>query len=128
MKRILLVEDDPVGALVLTDFLTAHGYRVSYARTGAEGAARFQVEKPDMMLIDVMLPRKNGFELCFEVKRTEHGRGMPVILMSAYYRDEDHAQKYKDELRAQAYFVKPFDLKSMLSRIQELLGETPVTH
>ena len=84
--------------------------------------AEFERVSPDAMLVDVMLPKRSGFEVCFEVKRTEKGRNMPVMLMSAVYRDEDHARKYaREDLRAQAYLVKPFDMKAMLTELETLL-------
>ena len=124
MKMIVLVEDATVSAMVLEDFLGANGYAVTRAKNGVEGVERFEKDQPDLLLVDVMLPRKNGFEVCFEVKRTERGRHTPVLLMSAFYRDEDHGAKYAHEgLRADAYMVKPFDMQQMLARIRELLAE-----
>lgn len=123
MKKILLVEDDPVSSMVLGDFLEANGYAVSVAKNGLDALTQFERESPDALLVDVMLPKRSGFEVCFEVKRTEKGRNTPVILMSAVYRDNDHAQKYaRDDLRAEAYLVKPFDMKAMLSELETLLA------
>lgn len=124
MKKILVVEDDPVNAMILGDFLSAHGFEVSVARNGNEGVEMFHIEHPDLMLVDVMLPKKNGFEVCFEVKRTPHGRRMPLVFMSAVYRDEEHARSYVEkDLHADGYVTKPFDLGSMLSRVNTLLDE-----
>lgn len=124
MKTILIVEDDPINVLVLYDFLTAHGYRATVARNGPDGVERFHTDKPDLMLIDVQLPRKNGFEVCFEVKRTEHGKSMPVVLMSAVYKDVEHAERYSREgLAAQAYLVKPFELTTLLDQVYALIGK-----
>ncbi len=123
MKKILLVEDDPVSSMVLGDFLEANGYEVQFAKNGVDAIAQFERDSPDAMLVDVMLPKRSGFEVCFEVKRTEKGRRMPVILMSAVYRDQDHARKYcRDDLRAESYLVKPFDMKAMLRELQTLLA------
>lgn len=122
MKKILLVEDDPVSAMVLGDFLEANGYDVTLAKNGVDALTEFERVTPDAMLVDVMIPKRSGFEVCFEVKRTEKGRSTPVILMSAVYRDQDHAQKYaRDDLRAEAYLVKPFDMKAMLAQLETLL-------
>ncbi|MBP7685565.1 MAG: response regulator [Deltaproteobacteria bacterium] len=122
MKKILLVEDDALSSMVLGDFLEAHGYDVSFAKNGVDALTEFERVSPDAMLVDVMLPKRSGFEVCFEVKRTEKGRNMPVMLMSAVYRDEDHARKYaREDLRAQAYLVKPFDMKAMLTELETLL-------
>ena len=122
MKKILLVEDDAVSSMVLGDFLEAHGYDVSFAKNGVDAITEFERVSPDAMLVDVMLPKRSGFEVCFEVKRTEKGRNMPVMLMSAVYRDADLANKYAEDLRAQAYLVKPFDMKAMLSELESLLA------
>jgi DNA-binding response OmpR family regulator len=123
-KTILVVEDDPVNGLVLLDYLTAHGYRVLLAKTGPDGVAAFQRDKPDMVLVDVLLPRKNGFEVCFDIKRSERGRDVPLVLMSAIYKDVEHAEGYaKNDLGAQGFLVKPFELTDLLGRVKSLIGE-----
>lgn len=122
-KRILVVEDDVTSARVLRDYLEAHGYAITVASNGADGLERFTREQPDLMIVDVALPKKSGFELCFDVKRTPHGQTMPVLLMSAVYRDTDHAKAYATEsLRAEDYLAKPFELQVLLARVEALLG------
>jgi CheY-like chemotaxis protein len=124
MKKILVVEDDPVNAMVLRDFLEANGYAITVAKSGPEGVKRFREVKPDLAIVDVLLPRANGFEVCFEIKRTAEGKATPLFLMSAIYKDIAHAEAYaKTGLRAQAYFVKPFDLESLLSHVQLFVGD-----
>lgn len=123
-KTILVVEDDPVNGLVLLDFLEAHGYRVCLSKTGPDGVAAFAKDQPDMVLVDVLLPRKNGFEVCFDIKRTERGRSTPVLLMSAIYKDIAHAEGYvRNELGAQGFLVKPFELSDLLTQVRSLIGE-----
>lgn len=125
IKKVLIVEDDPVNARMLSDYLSAHGYATSLAMSGVEGLDKFYSEKPDLMLIDVLLPRKNGFELCFEVKRTEQGKSTHVLLMSAVYKDVLHAEKYsKYDLSAEAFLPKPFELSELLSRVRSLVGDS----
>ncbi|MFO0760609.1 MAG: response regulator transcription factor [Byssovorax sp.] len=124
MKKILVVEDDPVNAMILRDFLHAYGYDLTVATTGLAGLSRFHEEKPDLAIVDVMLPKLNGFEVCFEMKRSAHGKNTPVFLMSAIYKDLAHAEIYaKRDLKAEAYLVKPFDLRDLLSEVQRFLGE-----
>ncbi len=123
MKRILVVEDDPTSARVLRDLLSAHGYEVSLATTGPEGIERFDRERPNLVLIDVMLPRKNGFEVCFELRRSEHGKQTPVILMSAVYTDGEHARRHGSDVGASAYLVKPFALSTLLEHVHACIGE-----
>jgi DNA-binding response OmpR family regulator len=123
LTKILVVEDDPINGLVLLDFLTAHGYKTSLARTGPDGVAAFEKDQPDMMIVDVLLPMKNGFEVCFAVKRSPRGRDVPVLLMSAVYKDVEHAESYaKEGLAAQGFIVKPFELTDLLERVHALVG------
>jgi len=123
MKRVLVVEDDPLSLNIVTTFLRAHGYDILIARTGQQALDVFGMDHPDLMVVDVQLPRKNGFEVCFEVKRTDKGKTTPVILMSAVYTDEEHAGRYAEELSADGYFVKPFPMKTLLGRVRDLIGE-----
>jgi DNA-binding response OmpR family regulator len=124
MKKILIVEDDPVSSQALSDYLTANGYFTSVARTGPEGVESFATESPDLMLVDVQLPLKSGFEVCFDVRQTAHGRHIPILLMSAVYTNTDHAKPYAERgLGVQDYLVKPFSMRAMLQRVQSLLGD-----
>ncbi len=122
MKKILVVEDDPVNQMILLDFLAANGYETVAASSGPEGIERYDLEAPDLCLVDVQLPRKNGFELVREIK----GRGTktPVLLMSAVYNDADQSTRTVQlGTLADGYLTKPFDLVSLLSQVRKLLGE-----
>lgn len=123
MKKILVVEDDPINATIVGDFLTSNGYVVAVARNGVQGIEMCESEQPDMMLVDVMLPRRNGFEVCFEVKRTERGRDIPLVLMSAVCRDDEDVTRYSREgLHVDAYLNKPFSLARLLAQVQSSIG------
>jgi DNA-binding response OmpR family regulator len=122
VKKILVVEDDPVNQMILMDFLAANGYQTVAASTGPEGIDRYDHESPDLCLVDVQLPRKNGFELVREIK----GRGAqtPVLLMSAVYNDADQSTRTVQlGTLADGYLTKPFDLVELLSQVRKLLGE-----
>ncbi len=122
MKKILVVEDDPVNQMILMDFLAANGYQTVAASTGPEGIDRYDSEAPDLCLVDVQLPRKNGFELVREIK----GRGAqtPVLLMSAVYNDADQSTRTVQlGTLADGYLTKPFDLVYLLAEVRKLLGE-----
>ena len=124
MKKILVVEDDLVNQMILIDFLAANGYETVAASSGPDGIERFDRDVPDLCLVDVQLPRKNGFEVCFEVKRSPEGRELPVLLMSAVYTDREHADRYASgSLRADGYLTKPFDLADLLRRVRTLLHD-----
>jgi len=120
-KTILIVEDDFVGGLMLFDYLKAHGYRALLVRSGEEGVAAFVKHHPDLVILDVALPRRNGFEVCFDIRRMPEGASTPVLLMSAVYRDQVHAEQYaRDDLRAQGFLLKPFELSELLARVRAL--------
>lgn len=123
-RRILIVEDDPISWRAMADYLDAHGYTTLVAETGPDGLRRFHEDRPDLMLIDVQLPLKNGFELAFAVRQTTRGRDIPILLMSAVYTDVDHATRYAESgLKAQGYLVKPVRLKKVLAQVKQLLAE-----
>ena len=122
-KKILIVEDDPVSAQALSDYLRAHGFATSVARTGPEGVQRFREEHPDLLLVDVQLPLRNGFEVCFDVRRSPGGTKTPIVLMSAVYTDTKHAVPYaKKSLGVEDYLLKPFSMRTMLERVTTLLA------
>ena len=122
MKKILVVEDDPVNQMILTDFLAANGYFTLAASSGPEGIDRFDSEHPDLCLVDVQLPRKSGFELVREIK--DRGRRVPVLLMSAVYSDRDQSSRTVElGTLADGYLSKPFDLVNLLAQVKRLLGE-----
>lgn len=123
MKKILVVEDDPVNQMILMDFLAANGYETIAANTGPEGIEQFDKTSPDLCLVDVQLPRKNGFELVREMK--SRGTNTPVMLMSAVYTDSDQSTRTVQlGVGADGYLTKPFDLVHLLAQVRQLLGET----
>ena len=121
MKKILVVEDDPVNQMILSDFLAANGYHTVAESSGPEGIGRFDSEAPDLLLVDIQLPRKNGFELVREMKSR---RPTPVMLMSAVYTDQDQSTRTVQlGALADGYLTKPFDLVQLLAQVRQLLGE-----
>lgn len=120
-KKILVIEDDPYGRKLLHDYLVAKGYDVECATNGVEGLERARETQPDLVVCDVILPRKSGFEVCFDLKRPTEERRPPVLLMSAILEGEGE-QRYASDLQADGMFVKPFSMKTMLERIEQLLA------
>jgi two-component system response regulator MprA len=122
VKKILVVEDDPINQMILSDFLAANGYETIAASSGPEGIERFDRDAPDLCLVDVQLPRKNGFECVREMK--SRGKQVPILLMSAVYNDRDQSNRtIQLGTLADGYLSKPFDLAALLSQVRELLGE-----
>ena len=116
-SRILLVEDEPNLSLILTDLLTAEGYEVESAADGNTGLARALSEKFDLILLDVMLPGKNGFDVCRELR--QQGKDVAVLMLTARTQLTDRVVGLK--LGADDYLVKPFEPPELLARIEALL-------
>ena len=123
MKKISSSRTIPVNQMILIDFLAANGYLTIAASSGPEGIERFDRDVPDLCLVDVQLPRLNGFELVREMK--SRGRATPVLLMSAVYTDQHQSTRtVQIGAVADGYLSKPFDLVHLLAQVRQLLGET----
>jgi two-component system, OmpR family, alkaline phosphatase synthesis response regulator PhoP len=116
-SRILLVEDEPALALTLSDLLTAEGYTVDTAGDGQSGLERALGEAWDLILLDVMLPRKNGLEVCRELR--QRGKDVAVLMLTAKSQLTDRVVGLK--LGADDYLTKPFEPPELLARIEALL-------
>lgn len=120
-KRILLVEDEPGLVLTLTDCLLAEGYTVEAARDGECGLQRAREESFDLLLLDVMLPRKNGFDVLRDLR--QQGVMIPAIMLTARAQVVDKILGLK--LGADDYLTKPFDMGELLARLEAVLRRTP---
>jgi two-component system alkaline phosphatase synthesis response regulator PhoP len=120
-KRILLIEDEPGLVLTLTDRLSSEGFIVETARDGEAGLARATGESFDLIILDVMLPRKNGLDVCRDLRqRNVH---TPVIMLTARGQVVDKVVGLK--LGADDYVTKPFEMMELLARIEALLRRAP---
>lgn len=122
-KRILLVEDEADLVLTLTDFLTMEGYHVTSANDGALGLQRATEESYDLLLLDVMLPRKNGFDILRDLR--QRGVQTPAIMLTARGQVVDRILGLK--LGADDYVTKPFDSGELAARIEALFRRMPAT-
>jgi two-component system alkaline phosphatase synthesis response regulator PhoP len=123
-RRILLVEDEPSLVLTLTDRLVSEGYKVETASDGEEALARAESDAFDLIVLDVMLPRKNGFDVCRDLR--QRGLDVPVLMLTARSQVVDRVVGLK--LGADDYLTKPFEMIELLARIEALLrrGRTPL--
>ena len=125
MTRILVVEDEPGIALGLETDLKLEGYQVEIARDGETGLRRAQDGKFDLILLDVMLPRKDGFALCREIRRS----GLPVSIIVLTAKNQEAEKVLGLDLGADDYVTKPFSPLELRARIKAVLrrtgGETP---
>ena len=123
MTRILVVEDDPSIRMGLEDTLTAKGYEVEVVGRGAEGAERATSGRFDLIVLDVMLPDIDGFEVCRRI-RASAARGVAVIMLSARGAELDRVRGL--ELGADDYVTKPFSLMELLARVTSVLRRARV--
>jgi DNA-binding response OmpR family regulator len=117
MSAILIVEDDPAILRVLKDNFIAKGHAVQTARDGEEGLEKALNEPIDLLLLDIMLPRVSGFEICRAVRR--EGRDLPIVMLTAKGQEEDIVRGL--ELGADDYVTKPFSIRELHARVQALL-------
>lgn len=129
-SRILLVEDEPGLVMTLSDLLSAEGYDVDSATDGPAGLAKALNGHYDLLILDVMLPGKNGFEVCRELR--QQGKDAAILMLTAKSQVVDRVVGLK--LGADDYLTKPFDPSELMARVEALLRRVrkenlaPVAH
>ena len=118
-KKILIIEDDEAIQKILTEPLTAEGYEVAAASDGAEGITKFQKQEYDLLLLDLMLPKIDGYTVCETIRRESQ---IPIIILTAL--DSEDAQIKGFDKLADDYITKPFSIKLVLKRVEALLRRT----
>jgi two-component system, OmpR family, alkaline phosphatase synthesis response regulator PhoP len=117
MNPILLIEDEPGLVMTITDLLTADGHRVESVSDGDAGLARATQEKFSLIILDVMLPKKTGFEVCRQLRQA--GIDTAILMLTAKTQVVDRVVGLK--LGADDYLTKPFDPAELLARVEALL-------
>jgi len=120
-EKILLIEDEEALRMTLTDRLIAEGYSVDHAADGNEGLRKAIETACDLVLLDVMLPRTNGFDVCREIRQA--GLPTPILMLTARGQTVDKVVGLK--LGADDYLTKPFDMSELMARIEALLRRSP---
>jgi len=118
IKRILVVDDSPVERHLLAELLTGQGYAVSLAADGAAGIEAARLEKPDLIIMDVVMPGINGFQATRMLNRDEATRAIPVILCTTKSEETDKIWGMRQG--AQDYVTKPVDGAQLLAKIAAL--------
>src|SRR5437870_12376950 len=116
-KRILVIEDNPDLAYGLRNNLEIEGYEVEVAKDGARGLTRAKTSKPDLIVLDLMLPGMDGFRVLRALR--EDGHGMPILILTARGEEADKVRGLR--LGADDYVTKPFGVLELLARIEALL-------
>ncbi len=118
-KKILIVDDEPNILISLEFLMKREGYDVILARDGQEALDAIGRERPDLVLLDVMMPVKSGFDVCHEVRASGTLRDTLIVMLTAKGRDADIAKGMA--LGADAYMTKPFSTRELVEKVAELL-------
>jgi len=122
-KGKILVVDDEIYIVHILDFsLGMEGYEVITALDGEQALEKVASEKPDLIVLDIMMPKLDGYEVCKSIKSNSSTQNIPVILLSAKGRNVD--QKLGFDVGADDYITKPFSPRKLVERINQLLGQT----
>ncbi|MBC7700648.1 MAG: response regulator [Massilia sp.] len=116
MQKILLVDDSKTELHVLSDLLTKKGFKVRTAENGEEALRRLQEEKPDLILMDVVMPGQNGFQLTRAITRDPAFADVPVIICTSKNQETDRVWGMRQGARD--YVVKPVDAEELLAKIK----------
>ncbi|MEE8637610.1 MAG: response regulator [Candidatus Margulisiibacteriota bacterium] len=120
-KTVLVVDDEPSVVEVVKDLLRNAGYNVIFAFNSEQALANAVKEKPDLAVLDVMMPGMNGFELGYKLKTNSATQGMPIVYLTILkeQKDRDEAKK----IGAEDFISKPFDPKALLETIEKIIGK-----
>jgi len=122
-KKVLIADDEPSIVAAVEFLLQRGGYEVYVARNGEEALRAVERELPDLVLLDVMMPVKSGYEVCTRIREHPDWRHIKVIMLSAKGRDAEVTRGLS--LGADVYITKPFSTRDLLARIDGLLAQRP---
>ncbi len=120
--KILIVDDEPNIVISLEFLMAQHGYNVFVARNGEQALDLIEKEKPDLVLLDVMLPNRDGFEVLQILRKNKDFKNLKIIMLTAKGRDQDITKGIT--LGADAYVSKPFSTRALVEKVKETLAET----
>jgi DNA-binding response OmpR family regulator len=118
-ERILVIEDDPSVRTLLQKSLTAHGYSVLVAKDGVEGLTMLETERPDLIVVDIMMPRLDGMTLVRAIKKNEVTGPIPVIFLTA--KNDPKSMIEGINVGAKFYVTKPFQIDDLISKVKKAL-------
>ena len=120
VHKILIVDDEPNIVISLEFLMKKEGFEVAVANDGEEALARVASFNPDLMLLDVMMPKKSGFEVCEALRADPQRAGLQIVMLTAKGRDTEVAKGLA--LGADAYVTKPFSTKDLVAKVKAMLA------
>jgi DNA-binding response OmpR family regulator len=122
-KRILIVDDEPNILISIEFLMKREGYDVAIARDGEEGLEAIRAQRPDLVVLDVMMPKRDGFEVCAQVRADQKLSGVRILMLTAKGREAEIKKGLA--LGADAYIPKPFSTHELVAKVRALLEERP---
>lgn len=119
-KKILIVDDEPNIVISLEFLMRREGFEVLVARDGEEALRNIKEQQPDLVLLDVMMPKVNGFDVCKQIRNDPTLAGMRIIMLTAKGREAEIAKGLA--LGADGYITKPFSTRDLAVQVRNLLG------
>jgi DNA-binding response OmpR family regulator len=121
MSKKILIADDEQNIVISLEFLMKReGFEVSIANDGEEAVSMIRAQRPDLVLLDVMMPKKSGFEVCQEIKADPALQAVRILMLTAKGRDTEVTKGLA--LGADAYMTKPFSTKELVERVRSMLA------
>lgn len=117
-KKVLVIDDEGDLLKLTKTRLEANGYRVLMLGSGDHALEYVKAEKPDLILLDIVMPGKNGCDVCRELKADKDTGKIPVIVFTAQYPEEEYVKINSGEIGADDYILKPFESESLLAKIK----------
>lgn len=122
-KKILVIDDEPMMCRLVSSIFTDQGATVVTANSGEEGIARFQEYQPDLVILDILMPNVNGWEVC---RRIRESSDVPIIMLTVLNRSEEIVRAF--DAGADDYVVKPFDREVLLARARAIMRRSNMNH
>jgi two-component system, cell cycle response regulator DivK len=118
--RILVIDDSTTNIVLLEAILTEKGYHIESALNARDAFNRIEKQIPDLILLDLLMPKVSGFDFLDQLRKNEKTKTTPVIVISAINSDDENARKIKD-LEAVDFLRKPIDIQYLVNRVEEIL-------
>jgi CheY-like chemotaxis protein len=121
-SRILVIDDSTTNIVLLEAILTEKGYQIETALNAREAFLKIEKQIPDLILLDLLMPKVSGFEFLEQLRKNGETKKTPVIVISAINTDDENTQRIKD-LEAVDFLRKPIDIQYLVNRVEEILSE-----
>lgn len=123
-KKVLVVDDEVNIRQIIEFMLKQRGYVVVQAVDGPDAEAKIRSERPDLIILDVMLPGKSGFEICADLKSSPEYKDIPVLMLTAIAKGVAKSDEYwKERSRADGFISKPFNARALMETVESLLAK-----